>query len=116
MKKIFFTLLFLGLCFSATSQNEPKVGDNLIIKAPNTTNYTYLKFPRLNILMKRGIATNYDKVTNVHVIVDKVITKNNGITYVILKKKDGTNFFRSITKVKANYAKALEAGEIAITK
>jgi hypothetical protein len=113
MKKLVFTLLFLGLCFSTNAQDLPKVGDELIIN--ETATYIYVKFPKLNILTKRGKVANYKSVYGNTVVVDEVITKANGSTYVILKKKDGTKFFGYLSKVKAHYSKSIEAGEIAVT-
>jgi hypothetical protein len=114
MKKLFFVLLFLGLCFSSYSQNEPKVGDELIINAPKSTTYAYIKFPKPNILIKRGKLANYKSVYGNIVVIDDVINKANGSTYVILKKKDGSKFFGYLTKVKAHYSKSIEAGEIVV--
>ena len=34
MKKLFFTLPFLGLCISMNAQDQPKIGDILEINEP----------------------------------------------------------------------------------
>jgi hypothetical protein len=114
MKKLFFGLLFLGLCFTMSAQSQPEVGDELIIKESSA--YNYVKFPKLNILTKRGKIANYKSVYGNNVLVDEVITKDDGSTYVILKKKDGSKFFGYLAKIKANYTKAIEAKEIAKVK
>jgi len=114
MKTLLFTFLFSGLCFLGYSQSEPKVGDELIVNEAHT--YTYVKFPKLNILVKRGKLANYKSVYGDTVVIDDVITKENGSTYVILKKKDGSQFFGLKSTVKANYAKALDADELSIVK
>ena len=66
-------------------------------------------------MIKRGKVGNYKSVYGETVVVDDVITKDDGSTYVILKKKDGSKFFGIKTSVKANYDKAIKAGELAIT-
>ncbi|NRD22699.1 hypothetical protein HNV10_05575 [Winogradskyella litoriviva] len=116
MKKLLFTLLFFGLCFSAQASNDPKVGDELIIKAPVTQSYHYIKFPKPNILIKRGTVTGYKSVRNNTVIVSAVTTNDDGSIEVELTKKDGTKFFGFLSKVKANYTKAIDANELAIAK
>lgn len=114
MKKLFLALLFLGLCFTSHAQSEPKVGDELIIKAPKASTYNYIKFPKPNILIKRGKVTSYKSVYENSVVIDDVITKDDGSTYVILKKKDGSKFLGLKTMVKANYTKAIAAGELSV--
>ena len=114
MKKLFFTLLFLGFYFVTFGQNEPKVGDVLVIESPSSHVYNYVKFPKLNTLIKRGKVGNYKSVKGNVVIVDEVIEGKDGSTYVVLKKKDGSKFFGYLTKVKANYDKSINAGEISV--
>lgn len=114
MKKLIFTLLFLGFCFTVSAQSQPKVGDELVIS--NSSNFNYIKFPKKNILIKRGKVGNYKSVYGDTVVVDEVITKDNGSTYVMLKKKDGTKFFGYLTTIKANYSKAIDAKEIMTVK
>ena len=116
MKKLLFTLLFFGCTILVSAQNTPKVGDLLVINEPYAQTFSHVKFPKLNILTKRGKVANYKSVYRDQVIVDEVITKDDGTTYVMLKKKDGTKFFGYLSKVKANYAKALEAKEIMVVK
>jgi hypothetical protein len=113
MKKLFFTLIFFGFCFMLSAQTEPKVGDELIVKEPYAQTYNYVKFPKLNILNKRGKVANYKSVYGATVVVDKVITNDDGTVDVMLKQKDGSKFFGLKTRVKADYAKAIEAGELA---
>ncbi len=114
MKKLLFTLLFFGFCFSLGAQTEPKVGDELIIKEQKGQSYNYIKFPKLNILSKRGKVANYKSVHGNTVVIDDIITDKNNNTYVILKKKDGSKFFGYLSKVKANYDKSISSGEMVI--
>ena len=112
MKKVVFILLFFGFCFTISAQSEPKVGDELVINAQKGHSYNYIKFPKLNTLNKRGKIANYKSVHGYIVIIDEVMTDKNNTTYVVLKKKDGSKFFGLNSTVKANYAKALESGEM----
>ena len=112
MKKVVFTLLFMGFIFSVTAQEMPQVGEELVIKAPKQTNYHYIDFPKRNILTKRTKVANYKSVYNKTVVIDKVMTDDNGNNYVMLKTKDGSKFFGIKSSIKANYNKAIEAGEL----
>ncbi|WP_179352032.1 hypothetical protein [Winogradskyella vidalii] len=116
MKKLFFTLLFFGFCFFASADNQPKVGDQLVIKEPTAQTYNHIEFPKPNILIKRGTVDRYKSVYGNNVLVDEVVTKKDGETHVVLKKKDGTKFFGYLNKVKANYNKSIEDGELAVIK
>lgn len=114
MKKLIFTFLLLGFCFLVSAQSEPKVGDELIINEPYAQTYNHIKFPKKNILIKRGKLGNYKDVHGNSVVIDKVETDSDGSTYVILKKKDGSKFFGFLSKVKANYNKAIAANEMEV--
>ncbi|MDG5491267.1 hypothetical protein [Psychroserpens sp. SPM9] len=112
MKNLFFAAFFLGFCFVATAQNEPKVGDVLEISEPYAQSFNHINFPKQNILIKRGKVANYNSVYGNKVVVEAIKTKDDGTTYVILKKQDGSKFFNYLTTVKANYQKAIDAGEL----
>ncbi|WP_111309451.1 hypothetical protein [Confluentibacter sediminis] len=119
MRKLCYLLFFaFGLSFANNqpleNQNEPKVGDVLIINQPSGSKYNYIFFPKLNFIVKKGGLSNYKSVHGNHVIVKEVETKPNGKTYVHLEKKDNTDFFGFLKTVKANYEKSLHAGEISI--
>ncbi|OYX24192.1 MAG: hypothetical protein B7Z06_09190 [Flavobacteriales bacterium 32-35-8] len=119
MKKICLLLLFaVSVSFANNNtlpnQNEPKVGDVLVINTPSGTEYNHISFPKLNMIAKRGKVANYKSVHGNQVVVKEVITKSNGNTYVVLEKKDNTQFFGFLKEVKANYTKSLNAGEISI--
>lgn len=114
MKNLLLITLFFG-CFNLSfSQTEPKVGDQLIIKAPSAQEYNHIDFPKLNILVKRGSLANYKSVYNDTVVVDAVMTNDDGSVSVILKKKNSGKFFGFLPKVKADYAKAIEAKEMVV--
>lgn len=119
MRKICYLLFFaFSLSFANNNpfpnQNEPQVGDVLVINTPSGSDYNHIFFPKLNIIAKKGRVANYKSVHGNHVVVKEVITNSNGNTYVILEKKDNTQFFGFVKKVKANYTKSLNAGEISI--
>lgn len=116
MKKLFFTFLFFGICFLASADNQPKVGDELVVKEPTAQTYNHIKFPKPNILIKRGTVDRYKSVYDNNVLVDEVVTEKDGETHIVLKKKDGTKFFGLINKVKANYTKAIDTGELVMIK
>ena len=116
MKKLLFALLFFGFCCLASAQTTPQVGDELHIKSPTSQTYSYVKFPKPNILIKRGVVSRYKSVYGNAVVIEDVVTKDNGTIYVNLRKKDGSKFFGYLTKVQANYSKAIEAKEIAVLK
>ncbi|MEM5565146.1 hypothetical protein WNY78_08520 [Psychroserpens sp. AS72] len=116
MKKLIFTLFFLG-CFSISfSQDLPKVGDVLKINEPYAQTFNYVFFPKTNILKKRGKISGYKSVYGDTVVITEVNTNKNGDTYVVLKKKDNSKFFGYLTDVKANYAKSIDAGELSLAK
>jgi hypothetical protein len=119
MRKLCYLLLFtFGISFANNqpleNQNDPQVGDVLVINSPSGTEYNHISFPKLNIIAKRGKVANYKSVHGNHVIVKEVMSKSNGNTYVILEKKDNTKFFGFLKEVKANYDESLNAGEISI--
>ena len=116
MKNTILTLLFFGFCFLATSQNTPQVGDELLIKAPTAQSFNYVNFPKANILIKRGVVTRYKSVYDNTVVIESVTTKDNRTTDVVLRKKDGSKFFGFLSKVKANYSRAIDAGELAVAR
>ncbi|GAA3604001.1 hypothetical protein Q4Q39_09655 [Flavivirga amylovorans] len=113
MKNLIFAMLFFSFCFFTNAQDNPKIGDELIINAPQNVSYNHIDFPRLNFLVKKGRLANYKNVYGNKVIVKDIINENNGITYVVLKKKNGKKFFGYLNTVKANYSKSIESGELA---
>ena len=112
MLKTVMTLIIVIFAFNVSLGQHPKVGQELIINKPQSSQYRYISFPNLNTLVKRGKLPNYKSVYGNHVVIDEVVTKESGEVYVILKKKDGSSFFGYLDSVKANYSKALESKEI----
>jgi hypothetical protein len=113
MKNVFLNVFFLGFSIILFSQSAPKVGDVLVINEPNSQNYNHIKFPRLNILAKRGKVANYKSVIGSHVVIKEVIKTDDDTFKVVLKKKDGAAFFGYLKTVKANYNRAIDSKEFA---
>ena len=119
MKKI---ILFLGLLFSGfgfafngqTQDDLPKIGDVLIINEPTGQTYDHIKFPKLNIIVKRGGLANYKSVYGETVIVKNVMTKKDGKIYVQVESQKGKKFFGFLKTVNADYNKAITSGEMSI--
>lgn len=119
MKTLYFTFIAI-LSFSMASwgvnelptQNEPKVGDILIIKKNKGETYNYIDFPRLNFLVKRGSLASYKSVYNLEVVVTEVLENKYGRIDVKLERVDGKKFFKHKKWVTANYEKALSSGEL----
>lgn len=116
MKKVFLIVCFLSVCLFSNAQDQPKVGDVLIVNEPSGQFYNHVSFPQLNILVKRGKIASYKPVYGNEVVIDEVVNNDNNKTYVVLKKKDGSKFFDIISKVKANYVKAINSGELSLSK
>ena len=119
MKKICFILLLtFGFTYANDSgplnitQNEPVVGDILVINATSNTNYNYIDLPKLNVIVKKGGLATYKPVHGNHVVIKDVKTKTDGKVQVILEKKDNTKFFGITKHVKADYNKAISSGEL----
>lgn len=120
MKKIilFLSLMFSGYGFAFNGQqsqdNSPKIGDVLIINAPTGQTYDHIKFPKLNIVVKRGGLANYKSVYGEAVIIKNILTKKDGKVYIQLESQNGKKFFGFLKTVNADYNKALETGELSI--
>ncbi|MEW4925613.1 hypothetical protein [Algibacter sp. 2305UL17-15] len=119
MKKLIFILsLLFTLNATINAQNKipkPEIGDVLMVNAPDGTTYNHVFFPRLNFLVKRGKVANYKSVYGKKVVVKDVFEKN-GATYVMLTPKNGEKFFGHVSKVKANYSKSINSGELSKVK
>ena len=121
MKNLCYLLFFVfGVAFAnddtLQNNNQPQVGDVLVINKPTGSQFNYVFFPKLNFIAKKGKVANDKSVHGNHVVVKEVIAHPNGNTYVTLEKKDATKFFGFLKKVKANYHKSLNAGEVFVAK
>jgi len=77
MKKLLITLSFIIVSFLCFAQNQPKVGDVLIVKEQSGQFYNHISFPKLNTLVKRGKIASYKSVYNSKVVIEEVIVKDN---------------------------------------
>ena len=83
MKKIFY-LLLLAVSFSFANntkpndfkQNDPKIGDVLVINPTSNIKYNHIDFPQLNIVAKRGNIANYKSVHGKRVIIKEIMNSN----------------------------------------
>lgn len=121
MKKVCYLLFFtFSLAFAhnnlTLSNNDPQVGDVLIINKTNANGYKYIFFPKLNFIVKRGGLASYSIVEGNHAVINKVESDENGDTYVYLERRNGQKFFGCLKEVKADFKKALNSGEISILK
>lgn len=107
-------ILFLAVfCFSFSGfsqvQTEQNKEEKTFILQPNSNGtYTHIKVPKPNIIIKRGGILNLNKLQGEKVTLVK--TKNNT---AYIKRSDGGRFFGAFTKLKVNYKKAIETGELA---
>lgn len=110
----FSLLIFLILSptLSAQEIDEVRVGEVLKIGIADTYEYSDVKFPKANFIIKKGEIVNYKKLVGTLVEVTEVKTNNNGNTVVILRKKNGEKFFGSFPEIRANYKEALASGEL----
>ncbi len=120
MKKVLFLVLLVSSFTFANNltpnQNNPKVGDVLIINAPKNNTYKHIDLPQLNIVLKRGGVANYKRIYGKVVIVKRVYTNKSGDTKVVLKSKDNTKILGFLKSVKADYSKSINAGELSVLK
>lgn len=93
-------------------QNDPKIGDVLIINSTSNSKYNHINFPQLNTIVKRGKVANYKSVHGKRVVVKDVIKSNNGNTKIVIENEDNTKFFGFIKQVEADYDKSISSGEL----
>lgn len=114
-----FSIAFLTICglmsyqVNATNiDNNPEVGDRLLIQSPENTTYTALNMPKLNFVVKKGGVANYKSVKNTLVEVVKISKNKKGESVVTLQRVDGAKILGLKKSVSANYDQALQIGEL----
>ncbi|MBP0902275.1 hypothetical protein ACFSKN_17310 [Mariniflexile gromovii] len=119
MKRIYLLLLLVsGFAFANNThplelkQNDPKIGDVLVINSTSNIKYNHIDFPQLNIIVKKGNVANYKSVHGKRVVIKEVVNHESGHTKVLLGNEDNTKFFGVVKHVEANYSKALSSGEM----
>jgi len=114
-----FSIAFLMICglmsyqVNATNiDNNPEVGDRLLIQSPQNTTYTAMNMPKLNFVVKKGGVANYKSVQNTLVEVVKISQNKKGENIVTLQRVDGAKILGLKKSVSANYDQALQIGEL----
>ncbi|WPY98643.1 hypothetical protein [Christiangramia sp. OXR-203] len=114
-----FSIAFLTFCglmsyqVNATNiDNNPEIGDRLLIQSPENTTYTALNMPKLNFVVKKGGVANYKSVQNTLVEVVKISQNKEGENIVTLQRVDGAKILGLKKSVSANYDQALQLGEL----
>ncbi len=114
-----FSIAFLTICglmsyqVNATNNdNNPEIGDRLLIQSPENTTYTALNMPKLNFVVKKGGVANYKSVQNTLVEVVKISKNKKGESVVTLQRVDGAKILGLKKSVSANYDQALQIGEL----
>lgn len=113
MRFLQISLIFLLFNFTsvAQGQNNPEVGDKLIISNSSEYGYKHLLLPKANFIIKKNGRLNYARLVGQLVVVHEIKSGNN-VNTVVLKRADGKKFFGSFPSIKANYEAALESGEL----
>jgi len=114
-----FSIAFLMICglmsyqINATNiDNNPEVGDRLLIQSPENTTYTAVNMPKLNFVVKKGGVANYKSVQNTLVEVVRISQNKKGENIVRLQRVDGTKILGLKKSISANYDQALQLGEL----
>lgn len=115
MRNLAFVVIFLlisQLAFTQENQTVTSEKAVYVLGVPAGSDYKYIHFPKKNIILKRGAIANFNSIIGTKVVVDRTPGKSKMADKVVLKRKDGRNFFRFFPTVKADLEKALEAGEL----
>ena len=109
-------LSLIAICVFSNSiiaQTGAEIEKGEILKIGSSENFQYsdIKFPRANFIIKSGGRPDYSRLQGVEVVVSQVKKKDNSST-VILKRRDGKKFFGSFSEIKANYKEAIASGEL----
>ena len=114
-----FSIAFLMICGlmsyqvnASNIENNPEVGDRLLIQSPENTTYTAVNMPKLNFVVKKGGVANYKSVQNTLVEVVKISQNKEGENIVTLQRVDGAKILGLKKSVSANYDRALQIGEL----
>ena len=113
MKKIIFSFLLLCfVSFSLSAQSSVKVGDVFTIGEVAKDNYKYIKFPKANIVNKKGGVVNYNLLVGKKVEVTSIKEKKDGTKMAKIKLTSGKRFFKSHKYVTVHIDKAIESKEL----
>lgn len=114
MKKLIFSFfLICAFSLSLTAQNtKVETGDTFVIGEVAKDDYKYIKFPKANIVNKRGGIVNYDLLVGKTVEVTSVKEKKDGTKIATIQLVSGKRFFKSHKYVKVEIDKAIENKEL----
>lgn len=108
-------LFSIGMLQAQENTDVVKKGTVLTLGTTTASGYQHIDFPRKNVIMKRGAIANFNNLEGRKVVVEDVRTEN-GTTEVVLKRKDGLNFFRFWPSAQASLDKAIASGELKLPK
>ena len=89
-----------------------QVGDTMQLKEPISGEYTYVKLPRLNFIIKKGGIPDIKQLYGEEVLIAEIKSTKNDATKIKIKRKDGKKFFNVLPSVTVLLEDALGADEI----
>ncbi len=93
-----------------------ETGDVLEIAKPSESTYKYINLPRPNFLIKRGGISNFNKLNGQKIEISEIKTTKDCKIEVLVKRQDGKKFFNTLKTLSIDLDKAVEAGEVKLTK
>ena len=96
------------------TENIIKVGDVIELSQPDSGYYKYVKFPKENIIRKRGGIADFSALNGEKLVVTEIKKTKNDHTEIEVERQNGMKFFNAFPKVSIHFEEALEAGEINI--
>ena len=95
---IFFTVTL----YSQNISSPIAVGDVFVVGALENNNYTYINFPKLNIIIKKGDLVNFKNV-----VVTSIKEKRNGTLVATIQLTSKRLFFKSHKTVTVKIKEAI---------
>jgi len=114
-KNIRFAIALLFFTFTRYSQTKPMpiaVGDVFVVGAVENNNYTYINFPKPNIIIKKGGLVNFRNVVGKKVRITSIKEKKNGTLVATIQLASKRLFFKSHKTVTVKINKALQHKEL----
>jgi hypothetical protein len=98
--------------FSLSAQGSVKVGDTFTIGEVAKDQYKYIKFPKANIVNKRGGVVDFNRLVGKSVEVTAIKEDKKGNTIATIKLVSGKRFFKSHMYVKVQIDDAIKNKEL----
>ena len=114
-KNIRFAIALLFFTVTLYSQNISSpiaVGDVFVVGAVENNNYTYINFPKPNIIIKKGGLVNFKNVVGKKVVVTSIKEKGNGTLVATIQLTSKRSFFKSHKTVTVKIKEAIEHKEL----